>query len=84
MEGPAVNSSEHQMQMEALPYPLSSRAKPRDLQFYRPLLEMFFDRSAAKQACDAALASLGNKHHRKLRAQRDLGLYVHGLPGNEP
>jgi hypothetical protein len=30
--------------MEAPPYPLSSRAKPRDLQFYRPVLEMLFDR----------------------------------------
>ena len=30
--------------MGALPFPLSSRAKPRDLQFYRPVLEMFFDR----------------------------------------
>jgi hypothetical protein len=25
------------------PFPLSSRAKPRDLQFSGPLLEMFFD-----------------------------------------
>ena len=30
--------------MESPPYPLSSRAKPRDLQFYRPVLEMLFDR----------------------------------------
>src|SRR5580692_2857871 len=29
--------------MEASPYPLSSRAKPRDLQFYRPVLEMLFE-----------------------------------------
>ena len=28
--------------MEALLFPLSSRAKPRDLQFYRLILEMFF------------------------------------------
>ncbi|MEA2538964.1 MAG: hypothetical protein QOH35_330 [Acidobacteriaceae bacterium] len=27
------------------PFPLSSRAKPRDLQFYGPFLEMFFDPS---------------------------------------
>ena len=31
--------------MEASPFPLSSRAKPRDLQFRGPLLEMFFDRA---------------------------------------
>ena len=30
--------------MEALPSPLSSRAKPRDLQFSGPFLGMFFDR----------------------------------------
>jgi hypothetical protein len=30
--------------MEVLPFPLSSRAKPRDLRFYGPVLEMFFDR----------------------------------------
>jgi hypothetical protein len=29
--------------MEAPPSPLSSRAKPRDLQFRGPFLEMFFD-----------------------------------------
>jgi hypothetical protein len=29
--------------MEAPLSPLSSRAKPRDLQFYGPFLEMFFD-----------------------------------------
>jgi hypothetical protein len=32
--------------MEAPPSPLSSRAKPRDLQFRGPLLEVFFDRGA--------------------------------------
>jgi len=31
--------------MEALPSPLSSRAQPRDLQFYGPFLGMFFDRA---------------------------------------
>jgi hypothetical protein len=31
--------------MEAPPSPLSSRAKPRDLRFSGPLVEMFFDRS---------------------------------------
>ena len=34
----------NRMHMEAPPFPLSSRAKPRDLQFYRLVLEMFFDR----------------------------------------
>jgi hypothetical protein len=29
--------------MEVPPFPLSSRAQPRDLQFRGPLLEMFFD-----------------------------------------
>ncbi len=29
--------------MEALLFPLSSRAKPRDLQFYRLVLEMFLE-----------------------------------------
>jgi hypothetical protein len=28
--------------MEAPPSPLSSRAKPRDLRFYGPVVEMFF------------------------------------------
>jgi hypothetical protein len=32
--------------MEPQPSPLSSRAKPRDLQFYGPVLDMFFDRAA--------------------------------------
>jgi hypothetical protein len=31
--------------MERLPFPLSSQAKPRDLQFRGPFLEMFFDRA---------------------------------------
>jgi hypothetical protein len=32
------------LSMEAPPSPLSSRAKPRDLRFSGPLLDMFFDR----------------------------------------
>jgi hypothetical protein len=32
------------LSMEAPPFPLSSRAKPRDLQFGGPLLGVFFDR----------------------------------------
>ena len=43
MEGPAVLFTSHQIHMEAPPSPLSSRAQPRDLQFYRPVLEMFFE-----------------------------------------
>jgi hypothetical protein len=31
--------------MKAPPFPLSSRAKPRDLQFRGPFLETFFDRA---------------------------------------
>ena len=31
--------------MEPLPFPLSSRAKPRDLRFRGPILEMFFNRA---------------------------------------
>jgi hypothetical protein len=31
--------------MEPTPFPLSSRARPRDLQFRGPFLEMFFDRA---------------------------------------
>jgi hypothetical protein len=34
--------------MKPLPFPLSSRAKPRDLQFRGPFLEMFFDRGKQK------------------------------------
>jgi hypothetical protein len=33
------------LSMEASPSPLSSRAKPRDLRFCGPLLEMFFERA---------------------------------------
>jgi hypothetical protein len=32
------------------PSPLSSRAKPRDLQFYGPIVEMFFDRSVVERS----------------------------------
>jgi hypothetical protein len=41
--------------MEGSPFPLSSRAQPRDLQFRGPLLEMFFDR-AHPDSCSAAIA----------------------------
>jgi hypothetical protein len=34
--------------MRPLPFPLSSRAKPRDLQFRGPFVEMFFDRSVVE------------------------------------
>ena len=43
VEGPAVRLIQHQIQMEAPPSPLSSRAQPRDLQFCRLVLEMFFE-----------------------------------------
>jgi hypothetical protein len=45
VEGSAVRSIDNQRLMETLSSPLSSRAKPRALQFYKPLLEMFFDRA---------------------------------------
>jgi hypothetical protein len=40
MKKPSVQQP---LSMEASPFPLSSRAQPRDLQFRGPLLEMFFD-----------------------------------------
>jgi hypothetical protein len=40
------NASVQQLlSIEPLPFPLSSRAKPRDLRFRGPFLEMFFDRA---------------------------------------
>jgi hypothetical protein len=36
-------SVQQPLSFEAPPFPLSSRAKPRDLQFRGPFLEMFFD-----------------------------------------
>jgi hypothetical protein len=35
-------SAQQQLLMEPPPFPLSSRAKPRDLRFSGPILEMFF------------------------------------------
>ena len=43
VEGPAVLSTSNRTHMEAPPFPLSSRAQPRDLQFCRLVLEMFFE-----------------------------------------
>jgi hypothetical protein len=43
------------------PSPLSSRAKPRDLQFRGPFLETFFDR-AHLISCIAALDRLSRTH----------------------
>jgi hypothetical protein len=43
VEGPAVLYTSQRMHMEASPFPLSSRAQPRDLQFSGILLEIFFD-----------------------------------------
>ena len=40
------NASVQQLlSIEPLPFPLSSRAQPRDLRFRGPFLEMFFDRA---------------------------------------
>jgi hypothetical protein len=66
VEGPAVDPRRLQTLVEAPPYPLSSRAKPRDLQFCRPLLEMFFDRVLMQvevKVCRAygARTMLGNR-----------------------
>jgi hypothetical protein len=41
-KAPSVQQS---LFMEPSPFPLSSRAKPRDLQFRGPFVEMFFDRA---------------------------------------
>jgi hypothetical protein len=41
------------LSMERLPSPLSSRAKPRDLQFRGPFVEMFFDRASWLPAVSA-------------------------------
>jgi hypothetical protein len=45
VEGPAVLTAAIWCSVEAPPYPLSSRAKPRDLQFSGPVMEMFSDPS---------------------------------------
>jgi hypothetical protein len=55
-EGSAVRFIGDKSQMEASPSPLSSRAKPRDLRFNGPFLEMFFNRS------DSAVTSRQAKH----------------------
>jgi hypothetical protein len=36
-------SAKQLLSIEVSPFPLSSRAKPRDLRFYGPLLEFFFE-----------------------------------------
>jgi hypothetical protein len=38
-------SVQQPLSIEPLPFPLSSRAKPRDLRFRGPFLEMFFERA---------------------------------------
>ena len=81
MEGPAVLSTSHRMHMEASPSPLSSRAKPRDLQFCRPVLEMFFDKVLMQvevKVCRAygARTMLGNRIPQPFRA----GLTFGGQP----
>jgi hypothetical protein len=40
---PKNASVQQPLSMKPLPFPLSSRAKPRDLRFCGPFLEMFFD-----------------------------------------
>jgi hypothetical protein len=37
-------SVQQPLSIKPLPFPLSSRAKPRDLQFRGPFVDMFFDR----------------------------------------
>jgi hypothetical protein len=46
-QGNEKASVQQRLSMEPLPFPLSSRAKPRDLQFRGPVLEMFFRQSVA-------------------------------------
>jgi hypothetical protein len=48
------------LSIEAPPSPLSSRAKPRDLQFSGPLLEMFFIPFGGPMAHDSSV----EKHFR--------------------
>src|SRR5580698_10620693 len=61
----AVNAPSVQQpgSVEALRFPLSSRAKPRDLRFSGPLLEMFFESGGPavlnKQARCLAVTSAG-------------------------
>ena len=43
----------NRMNMEAPPFPLSSRAKPRDLQFYKLVLEVFRGGGLGFEACTA-------------------------------
>src|SRR5580658_8861778 len=63
VEGPAVRSISTQRLTEAPPYPLSSRAQPRDLRFRGPFLEMFFDR-AQQSGSAVQRAHLGNVFRR--------------------
>ena len=44
-QGDEKLSFQQPLAMEPPPSPLSSRAKPRDLQFSGPFVEMFFDRA---------------------------------------
>jgi hypothetical protein len=67
--------------MEALPFPLSSRAKPRDLRFYGPVMGMFFDRVRMQvevKVCRTygAETMLGNRMSQPFRA----GLMFGGRP----
>jgi hypothetical protein len=51
--------SSHRSSWKRRPSPLSSRAKPRDLQFYGPFLEMFFD-TAWKREHSGAHPGIGS------------------------
>ena len=65
VEEHAVLSTSERLLKEARPSPLSSRAQPRDLQFYMPVLEVFFDR---------VLMRVGLKMCPRLRAWTVLGI----------
>ena len=58
MEGPAVLSISDGRTWKHLPFPLSSRAKPRDLQFYRFVLEMFLEDAVWTSRPDRACPEL--------------------------
>jgi hypothetical protein len=60
--------------VEAPPYPLSSRAKPRDLRFCRLVMEMFFEEAVwASRPVEPAL-SLAKGQTAKLYGRRGWGV----------
>jgi hypothetical protein len=62
--------SSHRSPWTYRPSPLSSRAKPKDLQFYGPFLGMFFDRERTGISCHAAPEGTGNAPLRKERRMK--------------